>query len=200
MPEQEEHPESLDLSRFYVIPEQEVHLIDFDNQGRWVLDIGGGGEGIIGMLKGREVIAIDRIKEELAETNNDALKIIMDTKALQFLDSSFSFVTAFFTFMYIPLDDFENIFTEIWRVLKPRGELLVWEPTFSIPNEEQSKKRAVIFLKIHFPDGRINQTGYGGILRDQDLNTIIQPAQKVGFKVLEKRIEEHHFFVKLQKP
>ena len=200
MSEKDNHPEDIDLSRFYVVPKQEIHIKDFDNQGDWILDIGGGGEGIIGLLKGREVIAIDRVKRELEETKNSSLKIVMDVTELQFLDASFSHVTAFFTFMYIPETDFEGVLSEIWRVLKPGGQFMVWEPIFTIPPEERSKKLAVIPLEIHLPNGPVIETGYGGILRDQGIDTIIGPAKKTGFKVFEKKVGRHTFFVKFQKP
>ena len=119
---------------------------------------------------------------------------------LNFLDETFSTVTAFFTFMYIPEHDFEGILKEVWRVMKSGAELLVWEPIFKIPPEEKEKKHAVIMLKIHLPDGRVNETGYGGRLRDQDDTTILTPALKVGFKVIEKKVEEYTYFVRLQKP
>ena len=45
----------------------DLHKIDLSNielKGR-ILDIGGGGEGIIGQLKGKQVVAIDRRESEL---------------------------------------------------------------------------------------------------------------------------------------
>ncbi|MHA1493850.1 MAG: class I SAM-dependent methyltransferase [Candidatus Thorarchaeota archaeon] len=159
-----------------------------------------GGEGIIGLMKGHYVIAIDRQKDELEETKNDALKIVMDMKELNFLDGIFSTVTAFFTFMYIPEAEFEDIFKEIWRVMKSGGELLVWEPIFKIPPEEKEKIAAVIPLVIHLPDGRVNQTGYGSKLREQDESTVLAPAEKIGFKVIDKKVEEFTYHLKLQKP
>jgi len=200
MSEKDNRPMDIDLSRFYVVPKQELHIKDFDNRGDWILDIGGGGEGIIGLLKGRDVIAIDRVKRELEETKNSALKIVMDANELQFLDASFSCATAFFTFMYIPEADFESALSEIWRVLKPGGELMVWEPIFTVPPEEQTKKFAVIPLEIYLPNGPVIETGYGGILRDQNIETIIGPAKKTGFKVIEKEVGKHTFFVTFQKP
>jgi SAM-dependent methyltransferase len=200
MPENDSHPDEVDMSNFFVLPKQELQLSDFDNKGEWILDIGGGGEGIIGILKGREVVAIDRIKRELEETKNESLKIVMDVKQLQFMDASFSYATAFFTFMYIPEADFETVLSEVWRVLKPGGEIMIWEPIFMIPPEEREKRLAVILLKIHFPDGSFIDTGYGGVHRDQDIETIIHPASKIGFVVTEKKIDEYIFYVKLQKP
>ncbi len=200
MSENNEGPPGVDWSQYFMIPQQELHLSDFDNKGEWILDLGGGGEGIIGLMKGRDVIAIDMRKDELEETNNDALKIVMDMKELNFLDGTFSTVTAFFTFMYIPEEEFEDIFKEIWRVMKSGGELLVWEPIFKIPPEEKEKKAAVIPLTIHLPDGRTNQTGYGGKLREQDESTVLTPAEKIGFKVLDKKVEEFTYHLRLQKP
>ena len=200
MPDSSDHPDEVDMSNFFVLPKQELQIFDFDNRGEWILDIGGGGEGIIGKLKGRDVIAIDRIKRELEETKNEALKIVMDVKELQFMDASFSFATAFFTFMYIPENDFEAVLSEVWRVLKPGGEFMIWDPIFAIPPEERKKRLAVILLKIHFPDGSFSDTGYGGVLRDQDISTVTHPAQKIGFKVIEKKTADCTFYVKLQKP
>jgi ubiquinone/menaquinone biosynthesis C-methylase UbiE len=200
MSEQNSHPEEPDLSKFYVIPRQELQLQNFDTRDEWILDIGGGGEGIIGLLKGRSVIAIDRIKPELEEAKNSSLKIVMDAKELMFLDAFFSYATAFFTFMYIPEDDFNQVFSEVWRILKPRGVFMIWEPLFSIPREERTKKLAVILLRILFPDGTTNETGYGGILRDQNVGTIVGPAEKSGFKVLETTVDRHYFYVRFQKP
>lgn len=195
----EEHPE-IDLNQFYVIPKQEIHVADFDTGNDWVLDLGGGGEGIIGLMKGRSVIAIDKIRAELEETKNESLKIIMDMKELNFLDSTFSTVTAFFAFMYVPEIDFKDILKEVWRVLKPSGKFLVWDPVFKIPPEDKkNKKRPLIFLAVHLPDGRVVDTGYGGWMRDQDINTILAPAEEVGFKMIERNEEEYMFYLKLQK-
>jgi len=195
----EDHPE-IDLSQFFVIPQQDVHVTDFDHHGEWILDLGGGGEGIIGQLKGRDVIAIDLNKRELEETSNESLKIVMDTKDLKFLDGVFSTVTGFFTFMYISEEKYDIIFKELWRVMKAGGELLIWEPIFKIPQEEREKKYVLISLTIHLPDGKTIQTGYGGLLRDQDESTILSPAMKIGFVVLERNVEDYTYFLRLQKP
>ncbi|MHA1965206.1 MAG: class I SAM-dependent methyltransferase [Candidatus Thorarchaeota archaeon] len=192
-------PPDIDWSQYFVLPHQEVTLPDIDNKGGWILDVGGGGEGIIGLLKGQDVVVIDMRKDELEETTNDALKVVMDARDLKFIDESFTVATVYFTFMYIPEDDFEAIFREIWRVLKPGGEVLIWDAIFEVPPEEREKKSFVVILKTHFPNGLENQTGYGGIIRDQDIDFFLKPAQKVGFKVLEQNESECTFFLKLQK-
>ena len=84
---------------------QKINLTDIELTGR-ILDIGGGGEAVIGLLKGELVVAIDRQKAELENApSGDHLNIIMDAKDLQFLDETFDTVTAFFTLMYVPLEN-----------------------------------------------------------------------------------------------
>ena len=110
----------------FFLEKQKVRLKDFQTEG-WILDLGGGGEGIIGQLKGSQVVAIDPVKNELLEAPDGPLKIIMDARKLEFLDESFNMVTAFFTLMYIPAADHPGVLREAWRVLRPSGKLLIWE-------------------------------------------------------------------------
>src|SRR5512136_2785483 len=51
----------------------------------FILDVGGGGEGIIGKLNGKQVVSIDTSEEELEETKNESLKIVMDATDLKFI-------------------------------------------------------------------------------------------------------------------
>ncbi len=104
---------------------------DFDEpviEGGFILDIGGGGEGVIGQLRGKDVVAIDFRKEELLEASDGPLKIIMDAKDLKFLDESFKTATAFFSLMYLKeKEDQLKVFREVARVLKPGGKFHIWE-------------------------------------------------------------------------
>src|SRR5512137_2386057 len=96
---------------------QTVTVPDFPAEGL-ILDIGGGGEGVIGQLKGKQVIAIDLMKRELESAPpGPLLKIVMDARDLNFLDGTFPTATVFFTFMYIAPADHEKVFREIHRVL-----------------------------------------------------------------------------------
>ena len=101
-----------------------------------ILDIGGGGEGIIGQFKGAQVVAIDLKASELREAaDGDYLKIIMDAKDLKFLNDYFDTVTAFFSLMYVPPSDREKIFQEVHRVLKKGGEFIIWD--LKIPKKKR---------------------------------------------------------------
>ena len=59
----------------YSVETQSIGLTPIETDG-FILDIGGGGRGIIGKLNGRQVVAIDKNERELEETKNEALKDI----------------------------------------------------------------------------------------------------------------------------
>ena len=177
---------------------QELTLSNIDRKG-YILDIGGGGEGIIGQLEGERVVAIDIRKEELEETVDGFLKIIMDAKDLKFLDNSFPTVTAFYSMMYMDSKDKKEVMKEIARVLKPNGELLLWD--LIIPEQfDESKNVYAIFLKIHLP-GKTIQTGYGCPWgkRIQDADQIKEIAIASGLEIAEEIIGEHNFFLRIKK-
>ncbi|MHA2180415.1 MAG: class I SAM-dependent methyltransferase [Promethearchaeota archaeon] len=176
----------------------DIDLTGVNMNGR-ILDIGGGGEGVIGQLKGEQVVAIDPSKRELEEaTESKALNIIMNAKDLKFIDNTFDTVSIFFTMMYIPLNDHEKVFNEIHRVLKPNGELFLWD--FIIPKEKfNEKKENIILLKVKI-DEKIIDTGYGTKWeKERDVLHFISLGKDVGFEVLEQKIEENMFFLKYKK-
>jgi ubiquinone/menaquinone biosynthesis C-methylase UbiE len=163
------------------------------------LDIGGGGEGVIGKLKGDRVIATDPSHRELEEAPNGPLKIVMDARELKFLDSSFETVTSFFTMMYIPYLYHGKVFSEIYRVLAPGGKFLLWDVIIP-PNFDQEKEIAVFLFKFILPEDEI-ETGYGTTWtkdgRDKDHFSEI--AKKVGFEVVSGKEEGMTFYLELQK-
>ncbi|MFX1311481.1 MAG: class I SAM-dependent methyltransferase [Promethearchaeota archaeon] len=179
---------------------QEVDLSNIDLNGR-ILDIGGGGEGVIGQLKGNSVVAIDLRKSELEESleagDKESLKIIMDAKDLKFLDNTFNIVTAFFSLMYVPNTDHKQIFTEIYRVLKEDGQFLLWD--LIIPKNIKKKQIFVVPIKIQIKYKEII-TGYGiRWNKEQNLEYFIGLAKKVGFVIYEQQQEEEYFFLRLKK-
>lgn len=87
---------NIDEKRIQFTEKQRIKLDKFDTND-WVLDIGGGGEGVIGQLLKDRVISIDPNKRELEEAPSEegVLKIVMDAKELKFLDKEFSKATSF---------------------------------------------------------------------------------------------------------
>ncbi|MHA1924690.1 MAG: methyltransferase domain-containing protein [Candidatus Thorarchaeota archaeon] len=186
------------MSEVYQLPPQQVSLSDFPSDDEWILDIGGGGEGIIGRLKGRQVVAIDKRRPELEGTTSDALKLVMDARELQFLEKSFGTVTIFFTLMYMPFEDLDTIFSEIARVLKPGGELLMWDVKVEVPADLDSKiKYFMVPLTVTFPDGSTNETGYGAYIRNQSIESFVTVATAHGFELEESEANDLTFYARL---
>jgi SAM-dependent methyltransferase len=176
----------------------EVAVPDFPAEGL-ILDIGGGGEGVIGQLKGRQVVAIDLLKRELEEApGGPLLKIVMDARALGFLDGSFDTATVFFTFMYIMPDDHAKVFAELHRVLRPGGRLLVWDPVF--PDTAAPEKPKIMYpLHVRLPGKEIN-TGYGvGIREGQGADHFLELAKAAGFELVSRKDETGWFQLEFRK-
>ncbi|NVM16477.1 MAG: methyltransferase domain-containing protein [Candidatus Lokiarchaeota archaeon] len=175
-----------------------INLTDVELKGR-ILDIGGGGEGIIGQLKGEQVVAIDPKESELKEaTPGDYLKIIMDAKYLQFLDETFDTTTAFFTLMYIPLSEHQKVFKEIYRVTKKDGEFVIWD--LKIPKRESSTKDFYgLYLEVKVEEKEIS-TGYATKWdKEQDLEYYLNLGTSFGFRILESDTTNEIFYIRFQK-
>lgn len=144
---------------------QEVAVASFPADGL-ILDIGGGGEGVIAQLKGQQVVAIDPIARELKEASGQPLlQIVMDATDLKFLDASFSTITSFFTLMYIPLDIQEKVFQEAARVLRPGGKMRIWD--VEIPAKPDPVHKVVVYRFLFKLPGFDVSTGYGTLFADK---------------------------------
>lgn len=166
-----------------------------------ILDIGGGGWGIIGQLKGQQVIAIDISEKELLESPPGPLvKIMMDARQLQFLENTFPTATVLFTFMFMAPADHEQVFRELRRVLAPGGRLLIWDAV--LPRLEDPRKRiALIPVTFKLP-GKDIDASYGSYLvpGGQGLAHFEELAFKTGFTVVSRRSAQGWFFLELSKP
>ncbi|NHJ40049.1 MAG: class I SAM-dependent methyltransferase, partial [Asgard group archaeon] len=151
-----EKPNNEDL---YIIDKQKITLVELEAIG-FILDIGGGGEGVIGQLMHEQVIAIDKNKRELEEAPSENLKIIMDATDLKFLDKSFNIATAFFSFMYMDDEIKEKALKEIYRVLRSDGRLLIWGAIIPEKKPNEKARIFVVPLEVILPHKIIN-TGYG---------------------------------------
>lgn len=195
----EDFMEVLQDERCFTIGPLDIDLSSIEIEGR-ILDIGGGGEGVIGQFKGEQVVAIDPSKSELEEApESTALNIIMDAKDLKFIDNTFDSATAFFTMMYIPLADHKKIFQEIYRVLKSNGKFFLWD--LIIPNRNGNEKDIyLVYLKVKISE-IVLDSGYGVKWeKEQDSNQFLRLAKEVGFEILEQKVEENAFYLKFKKP
>ena len=184
--------------RIHRYERQDVMLDDFQATG-YVLDIGGGGEGIIGLLKPTQVVAIDISKRELAEAPPGPLKIVMDATDLKFLDNTFSTATSFFTLMYMNPDTQRRAIGEVHRVLAPGGRFLVWEVT--LPERTDKVQDVAVFpLRIRMP-GREVTTGYGTFFPDviHDAAWFDVMLKEAGFEIVTERVSGRTFYLEARK-
>lgn len=187
-------------SRFFWFESQQVTLEDFPASGL-ILDIGGGGEGIIGRLKGSQVVAIDRLRCELEDAPAGPLKIIMDARELQFLDGTFNTATAFFSFMFIPPADHASVLGEVYRVLAPGGRLLLWD--FDFPTcQDPQRDLAAFELTVCLPGHEEIHTGYGSGWPEARLNLqhYRDLAEQAGFITCCAREDGRVFYLELHVP
>lgn len=161
-----------------------------------ILDIGGGGEGIIGRLYKSAVTAVDNMQEELDEAPSCCKKLLMDAAALDFADESFDNVTFFYSLMYMNTDVKAKAIEEACRVLKTGGRLTVWDVEF----ESAYPNAFSVELDIILPEENVC-TEYGIIGTDvaQSAESIISMCCECGLNPLEHEENGGHFHIVLKK-
>lgn len=157
-----------------------------------ILDIGGGGEGIIGRLYTNQVISIDNRKEELDEAPDFCNKILMDATNLNFKENSFDVVTFFYSLMYMNEETKKKAIFESFRVLKTGGILCIWDTEI----ENIYPKPFLVELDIRFEKNEVHTT-YGVIRNEiQTIDMIKNHAKECGFKLILSEFEESIFYLK----
>lgn len=161
-----------------------------------ILDIGGGGEGIIGQIYGQKVIAIDNRQEELDEAPDCCEKRLMDATDLLFSNETFDNVTFFYSLMYMTKDTQKKAINEAVRVLKQGGRLLIWDSQFPAAYPDPH----IVDLEIQFADKTIH-TSYG-IVKDEEqrFEDIVSFIKTNGLGPVHKEMMDDHFFISANKP
>lgn len=154
-----------------------------------ILDLGGGGEGVIGRIYGQQVTAIDNRQEELDEAPGQCRKIRMDATALAFDDGTFDHVTSFYTLMYMNSSQQQKAIREAARVLRFGGLLHIWDVEFPNVYPEPFVARLEVDA-----NGICIRTAYG-IIKDmgQTAQTILEMCQSADLKLVYTEKKNGHF-------
>ena len=172
-------------------PKQHVRIKEIP-EGR-ILDIGGGGEGIIAQAGGANVIAVDKLISEIIEAKDKAPCanwMVADGTSLPFATGCLGNATAFFSCMYMPEEVKQSVFQETRRVLKESGELWVWDV-----NMASKEKVFAIRLQAELPDNQSIKTTYGVKAKNQSVDTICSQLQEAGFEINSVCNTKYWFFI-----
>jgi SAM-dependent methyltransferase len=168
--------------KWYVFPIVHLVLDGLEGNGS-ILDIGGGGEGVIGRWKGDQVVAIDLRKDELDEAPGGFQKVVMDARQMDFPDGSFQAATAFFSMMYMKTrEDHLMVMKEAWRVLKPGGSFHLWDVDLSFRRDTRKEKYLV---RLRYQVGDYTKgTAYGARwpAETRDVTYYTRLARDAGFQ------------------
>lgn len=171
-----------DSTSKYSTPIQEITLKPIQTDGL-ILDIGGGGEGLVSRIEGAKVCAVDIRMSEIREAQIHAPPsnwFVGDGQHLCFQDGVFSAVTLWFSLGY--MSDWSmkrKVLEEVKRVLAQNGKLSILDS--KIPKDCD---RLIFWGNFTLPDGTVSQVGYGvrgG--QDQTLDRVAQMLKSIGFKI-----------------
>lgn len=159
-----------------------------------ILDIGGGGEGVIGRIYQSKVTAIDNRQDELDEAPEGFVKLLMDACSLEFSNDTFDNVTLFYTLMYIEKEQHNKVIQEAYRVLENGGDLYIWDANIIEANP------FLVHLNID-ANGSIVNTTYGIYKENafQDDKYFKSICENVGFNLVEEFIDNNQFYLRFKK-
>ncbi len=169
-------------------PIQNIRLKRLNSEGL-ILDIGGGGEGLVSRIEGERVCAVDIQMNEIREAQihgGSSNWVVGDGRYLSFRDSSFDVVTLWFSLGF--MRDWtvkKRVLEEAHRVLKTHGTISILSS--KIPD---SVEQFVFWALFTLPDGTLSKTGYGVRgNQGQTMKKVLDLIAPLDFKIL--NVEDH---------
>jgi ubiquinone/menaquinone biosynthesis C-methylase UbiE len=173
-------------------PKQHIMIKELP-EGR-MIDIGGGGEGVIGQADGARVVAIDKLLSEINEAKGKAPEVswlVADAIQMPFDNQSFDHATAFFCCMYMTEEGKAKVFKETRRVLKMGSEFWIWDANIS----SRSKAFAIRITANLQGTHQVNTT-YGVKTKVQSMTSILHQLREARFDPHVITNHKHWFFIK----
>ncbi len=162
-----------------------------------IIDVGGGGEGVIAQIGKDNVTVIDKHQEEIdeARSKSPASKwVLANATSLEYDTGYFDNATAFFSGMYMSIENFKKVCEEVFRVLKNNGEFWIWDAKIS-----ENTGLFIIRLSVTLPNGKKIRTAYGSRIKTRSLSEIKQILKNAKFQVEVKVNHQKWFFLKAVK-
>lgn len=161
-----------------------------------ILDIGGGGEGVIGRIYGKQVTAIDNRQEELDEAPDGFTKLLMNARSLAFPAYVFDHVTFFYSLMYMEKSVQEQAVSEALRVLRPGGSLHIWDAKI----DSASPEPFIVSLDIDV-NGKLIHADYGILIKDarQDEACFTDLCERIGLSLVSREECDGNFYLRFLK-
>ena len=160
-----------------------------------ILDIGGGGDGVIGRLYTNQVIAIDIRQDELDEAPIGFEKIVMDATHLEFNDNSFDHVTSFYTLMFMSTEEQKRAISEATRVLVKGGNLHIWDCDILSAYPEPF----FVDVAVQLPNEHISTTYGVGKMDAQDETSITELCLNAGLVLVSQKRGKYGFYLRFKK-
>lgn len=165
-----------------------------------VLDVGGGGEGLVSRIARERVCAVDIKFSKVVEAkiyDPGSNWFVSDAQRLPFRNNMFDMATFWFSLMFMRnYQTKKRALQETFRVLRPGGLLHIMAST--IDTDEDVFFFRAIFT---FPDGTLSKIGYGVQGKQkQTLDNISRFVSDVGFEIQSSEDYDSWFIIKAQKP
>ncbi len=191
------NPFSIVQMMFNALTKPKQHVVIQEIPPGKVIDIGGGGEGVIAQAGAAGVVAIDRFISEVHEARGkapDATWMVADATELPFEGHCFDNATAFFSCMYMSDDAKQKVFRETRRVLKKGGEFWIWD-AYMVPRG----KVFAIRLRVDFHHMPKINTVYGVSAKAQSAASIVGLLREAGFEPQVITNQKHWFQIKARR-
>ncbi|UCH05640.1 MAG: class I SAM-dependent methyltransferase [Candidatus Thorarchaeota archaeon] len=179
-------------SSSFETPVQEIRLSSLPFDGL-IVDIGGGGEGLLSRLEKGRVCVVDIKLNKIREAQiygAPAQWAVSDGRHLCFRTGSFDIATLWFSLGYMrDWETKELVMREIQRVLKPEGILSILGAKIICPED-----RLLFKARFMFPDGDVSQVGYSlAGNQNQSLTSTMIALEDSGLVVLDSKDNGHWF-------
>ncbi|MFX1262731.1 MAG: class I SAM-dependent methyltransferase [Promethearchaeota archaeon] len=180
-------------------PVQKIELKQLPREGL-IIDIGGGGEGLVSRIETSRVCAVDVNLNKIREAmiyGQVSQWILSDGRMLSVKDERFNVATLWFSLGYVQdWDSKKQVIAEVARVLRRSGQISILGARITYTDS-----RFVMRALLHFPDGSVSKMSYGMAgTQVQDAESVIRLLQETGFSKITFEDSGHWFRIDAQKP